>query len=235
MKRSGADMCGVNGLESAKFSSTKNTKFDPATRGQSNAEHTFLVLALNKLMFDNYRVYDFDHNAFIRADRAISQHEAGENLLGDIPDDGTRPKNIDDIEKDYIKTNYWCYLSPNVGCLLESLHSDMEDGRNGFGVYCKMNDKFAYIDDLLCWQGMGRIGDLRIKDEYFELSENDKKAIEYTGTYNVVDVSLYSTLEGHKEFFTHPYFKYFIEVVQSGAVVVRGAEIEWLHRYIAAI
>ena len=234
MKRSGPDMCGINGNRSARrFARTKNTKFDLRLRAQSNAEHTFLVFNLSTLLFDNYLVYDYDHNKFFIVSRSILQHEVGENKIGDIPDDGTRPKNIDQIELGYLRRRYWKYLPPNMKDSFEYFHHNMEEGLDDLGVFCKMCDKFAYILDCLCWEALGRVGDMRIKRRFFKLSDADKVAIKYTKTNVATDIFLYNTLEGHKEFFTHEYFKYFIELVQSAAFIARGSEIAWLHEYLS--
>ena len=237
LKRAGPLMHGINGeAEARKFASDSNPRFS-ISHGQSVADHTLEAITLNKIMGIRYYEFiekDFDHDVCSDADFALWQHDLGEYKYGDIADDGTRPKNTDQKECLILKETLWDKLEDcSWSDWLKSLHNEMENETTNFGVYCKMLDKFSLVLACLCYERQGHGGNTDIKESCFRLSDKDKKAIEFTGSKLTADIFLYSALEGHPKFFEHPCLKAFIQIIQSGAQVVRGHEIEWLHRYLS--
>ena len=230
-------MHGMNGeAEARMFASDPDPRF-PYSYGQSDGNHTLETLSLNKIIHLRYnksisRYYS--HDFYVDADFALWQHDYGEYKNGDIADDGTRPKDTDRIEYQILKEDLWDKLTEDTdGEWLESLHKEMLDESTAFGGYCKMLDNFSRVIYCLDRERQGHGGDAKIKEAYFGLSDSDKKAIEYTGSRLTADIFLYSTLEGHPNFFRHNCFPVFIRLIQSAAKSVRGSEIEWLHRYLS--
>lgn len=157
---------------------------------QNVLEHSYLVTALAVIL---HAMFEELHDCFPpNYIETLLFHDIGETAIGDIADDGAAEavKHKDELE--------YKFLSEFVEDF------DPETGKNllsNFGRLQQKND-ILYMLDKLEWilfvaylTPSGDAGSLNYKESHIGLTDQDRHAIEVTGSYRTVDAMVVHFLE----------------------------------------
>ena len=157
---------------------------------QNVQEHSYLVTALAVIMYSMFEeIQEYFPPNFIET---LLFHDIGETKIGDIPDDGTAEAIA---KKD---AQEFKFLSEFV----EDFDYDTAEGiladfgrlqRKGNILY--MLDKLEWIFFVGHLTPSGDAGSMNYKETHLGLTEQDKHAIEVTGSYRTVDAMVVHFLE----------------------------------------
>lgn len=240
VKRSGFDFHGVNDPDEQH---AKDEPFEPffKNRPQSDAEHCFGIVVLIHFMSRFYPEV-IGPSKFSDYIAVAILHEIGENLIGDIPDDGTRNNAEKDAEELEYQKNF--LMSTLGGCEVSSDYALFEQFINKetlFGLTTYFLDKFDAIISNLIFEAWGRPGTLSYKKKRTGISSKDAESMAITETDRTTDVWLCGLLldirkkysanrnEAEKDFINRTACC-FIEIVQAGAIIVRGEPMLWIDK-----
>ena len=157
---------------------------------QNVLEHSYMVTALAVILYSMFEELRDEFSPYYV--QALLFHDIGETKIGDIPDDGTAEAIA---KKD---AQEFKFLSEFV----EDFDYDTAEGiladfgrlqRKGNILY--MLDKLEWIFFVGHLTPSGDAGSMNYKETHLGLTEQDKHAIEVTGSYRTVDAMVVHFLE----------------------------------------
>lgn len=157
---------------------------------QNVQEHSYLVAALAVIlhaMFEEIQEYFPPHYI-----EMLLLHDIGETKIGDIADDGAAEAVKYKDEKEYV------FLGDFVNDFAPEIRDDI---MASFSRFQKKHD-ILYMIDKLEWilfvaylTPSGDAGSLNYKESHIGLTDQDRHAIEVTGSYRTVDAMVVHFLE----------------------------------------
>ena len=237
VRRMGVAKCGSNGRPSTKNGLKKITEPFFRNREQSDAEHVFGTVVLVSLLSDYYPD-KFPKEDEIKYFSTMLFHELGEAEGGDIPDDGTRNNQNQDLEELAFVENFLtgCF-PPKAKDEKLSLYCGFLEQNDNIGKNAFLIDKFEAILYNLFLEEERRAGSISWRTKHFghklpkgqTLSDDD--CAKETGSDLPADNWLYALVTKTPEVMSYPAFEVFREIVQSAAFIVRGEEMDWFNAY----
>lgn len=158
-----------------------------AVRPQSDAEHVYSLGNLMTLMAIHFPEYVPPDQAFMYL-MAVRIHELGENVIGDVPDDGRcdavwknaqELKVITEFENSFL-------AGKNTGCAVFFREFQQRSTPRGRKLYAC--DKLDAILTGLIYEAENCGGDIRNKSGRMDLSDQDKRNMQRTGSTTLVDI-----------------------------------------------
>lgn len=207
------------------YSYDPNNPFD-FSRSESDAEHVFGTLVLFTQVNEFYPSLINQANYF-RAINCLLYHEMGENMFGDIQDNGNRnesKKNMDEQNYliDYMKD--WSTFHRTQIC---NTFVEMQDKSTTLGSLLYLIDKTEVILQNLIYEDQGRGGDAK-NCPY--LTPRDQMEINETGSTKPADMWSYGLYTKYckKDSPHRELFRIFLNIIRAGARDVRGKDLSWI-------
>lgn len=189
-----------------------------SSRWESDLEHTAGLWKLTKLIQQNFPGEVFEYWELQDALEIADIHEIGEQVTGDVCDDGDRDaRTLDTIEREFIKKTYLVGYSKKMAKHLYKRFVEFQERSTCFGrtMYCC--DKCEAILQGLFYEKQGRGGRLY----YITASRLELEAARRTNSYDLVDVWLYSFV---KNAHGYEYFELFIDLIVTAGQIIRGTD-----------
>ena len=157
-------------------------------------------------------------------------HEVGEIESGDKQDDGTRDEEAKDREEMEFLKKITEYFPTKTRKKVISLFEQFQKKDTDFGKMAFFIDKLEAVLSGLIYESQGRPGSYNNKREKIKKpSFNDRLNMEITGSTSIPDMwGCNIVLRARKYHFKH--LSAFIEIMQAGAVDVRGKEMDWIQK-----
>ncbi len=162
-------------------------------------------------------------------------HDVGENLDGDVPDNGSdRHKNKEVYELSrffkliaHLPINEQRILLKDI-CAFE--HADkaylsVADAR--IAQFAKLCDKFEAIFSAILFEKKGRAGD--VLKEGYRMTETIRSHMNSVKSSSTVDVWLARTISGYSHYV---YFSKFLKIALYAIEDVRGEECSWINSFL---
>lgn len=158
-----------------------------AVRPQSDAEHVYGLSNLVMLIAIHFPEYIPSDQAFEYI-MAVKTHELGENVIGDVPDDGKCDAAWKNAQELKVVTEFEnSFLAgKNTGCAVFFKEFQQRSTPRGRKLYAC--DKLEAILTGLMYEAAGCGGDIRNKSSRIELSDQDKRNMQRTGSTALVDI-----------------------------------------------
>lgn len=156
-------------------------------RPESDAEHAYGCGILVDLIALHFPEYIPPEEAFLFR-LVMDVHDIGENGAGDIVDDGNRDEALKNHRELQAIKRYSSFLPEKNAADLVAFYREFQERSTRRGRVLFTIDKGETINQGLLFEAAGHGGDIRNKVKYRELSEQDRRNMETTGSKNLVDI-----------------------------------------------
>lgn len=158
-----------------------------AVRPQSDAEHDYNLSNLIALIALHFPEYISSEEAFMYLMEA-KIHELGENVIGDVPDDGKCDLDWKNAQELKVVTDFEKSFLPGKNTGYAVFFREFQERSTSRGRKLYACDKLDAILTGLIYEAAGHGGDIRNKSRRLELSTQDQNNMRRTGSTALVDI-----------------------------------------------
>lgn len=226
--RSGFGLLGIYPYNSNRPTHTgqpaHTTQTNQSARPESVLEHVAGTMILTTAI-SNFRPDIIPPSDLLPCLLTLMHHEAGETIIGDIPDDGNRNEKAKDQQELTVIHNLFATLPSDQANTLETLFIQFQNRSTPVTQVAYAIDKLETIFQGLIYERDGHPGDFQRKLAAHVISSQDQYYIEITGTTSLVDNWSAHFFDKIKSFACAPFFTGLLRVAVED---VRGEWFTWL-------